>query len=100
VDLFGSRFAPRGGRSLVVNHCPMTETTIRLDGDGAVARMTFARAHVLNAGNARFATELGEAVATIAARPDVRVVVMTGASRAVQTGGRPEEAGGGALDGH
>ena len=70
----------------MVNHCPMTETTIRLDVDGPVARMTFDRPHVLNAGNSRFATEIAEAVAAIAARPEVRVVVMTGAGRAFQTG--------------
>ena len=48
--------------------------------------MTFDRPEVLNAGNARFVVELGEAVAAIAALPDVRVVVMTGAGRAFQTG--------------
>ena len=70
----------------MVNHCPMTETTIKLSIDGAVARLTFDRPHVLNAGDARFAADLAEAVATIAARTDVRVVVMTGAGRAFQTG--------------
>ena len=70
----------------MVNHCPMAEATIRLDVQGPVARMTFDRPHVLNAGNSRFATELGEAVTVIAARRDVRVVVMTGAGRAFQTG--------------
>src|SRR5256886_5596471 len=64
----------------------MTEATIRLDVQGEVARMTFDRPHVLNAGNSRFATELGEVVASIAARRNVRVVVMTGAGRAFQTG--------------
>ena len=64
----------------------MTETTIRLSVDGPVARLTFDRPHVLNAGNSRFATELADAVAAIAARPEVRVVVMTGAGRAFQTG--------------
>ena len=48
--------------------------------------MTFDRPEVLNAGNARFAAELGEVVATLAARSGVRVVVMTGAGRAFQTG--------------
>jgi len=62
------------------------EATIRLDVRGPIARMTFDRPEVLNAGNARFAAELGDAVATIAARSDVRVVVMTGAGRAFQTG--------------
>src|SRR5438094_550266 len=73
-------------RPFMVNHCPMTEATIRLDVRGPVARLTFDRPHVLNAGNARFATDLGEAVSAIAARRDVRVVVMTGAGRAFQTG--------------
>ena len=62
------------------------EATIRLDVRGPIARMTFDRQHVLNAGNARFAAELGEVVATVAARSGVRVVVMTGAGRAFQTG--------------
>jgi enoyl-CoA hydratase/carnithine racemase len=70
----------------MINHCPMTEATIRLDVRGAVARITFDRPHVLNAGNSRFAAELGEVVASINARRDVRVVVMTGAGRAFQTG--------------
>ncbi len=62
------------------------EATIRLDVRGPIARMTFDRPEVLNAGNARFAAELGEVVATVAARSGVRVVVMTGAGRAFQTG--------------
>jgi enoyl-CoA hydratase/carnithine racemase len=62
------------------------EATVRLDVQGPIARMTFDRPEVLNAGNARFAVELGEAVATLAARNDVRLVVMTGAGRAFQTG--------------
>ena len=71
----------------MVNHCPMTSaTTIRLDVQGGVARMTFDRPEVLNAGNAQFAADLGRAVAAINARDDVRVVVMTGAGRAFQTG--------------
>src|SRR3989442_13567972 len=73
-------------RPFMVNHCPMTEATIRLDVQGPVARMTFDRPHVLNAGDARFAADLGEAVAALGARRDVRVVVMTGAGRAFQTG--------------
>jgi len=48
--------------------------------------MTFDRPEVLNAGNAQFAADLGRAVAAINARDDVRVVVMTGAGRAFQTG--------------
>jgi enoyl-CoA hydratase/carnithine racemase len=60
--------------------------TIQLRVTGPLARMTFNRPEVLNAGNAQFAADLGAAVAAIAARPDVRVVVMTGAGRAFQTG--------------
>ena len=71
----------------MVNHCPVTSaTTIRLDVQGGVARMTFDRPEVLNAGNAQFVADLGRAVAAIDARDDVRVVVMTGAGRAFQTG--------------
>src|SRR5207244_2699020 len=44
-------------RPFMVNHCPMTEATIRLDVQGPVARMTFDRPHVLNAGDARLAVE-------------------------------------------
>src|SRR5215470_7189584 len=73
-------------RPFMVNHCPMTEATIRLDVRGEVARITFDRPHVLNAGNSRFATDLRDAVADIEARRDVRVVVLTGAGRAFQTG--------------
>src|SRR5262249_57969041 len=64
----------------------MAEATIRLEVRGEVARLTFDRPHVLNAGNSRFATELAEAVSAIEGRRDVRVVVMTGAGRAFQTG--------------
>jgi len=71
----------------MVNHCPVTSaTTIRLDVQGGLARMTFDRPEVLNAGNAQFAAELAEVVAALGARDDVRVVVMTGAGRAFQTG--------------
>jgi enoyl-CoA hydratase/carnithine racemase len=71
----------------VVNHSPVTPaTTIRLDVQGGVARLTFDRPEVLNAGNAQFAADLGRAVTAIDARDDVLVVVMTGAGRAFQTG--------------
>src|SRR4029450_1556176 len=74
-------------RPFMVNHCPVTSaTTIRLDVQGGVARMTFDRPEVLNPGNTQFAADLGRAVAAIDARDDVRVVVMTGAARAVTTG--------------
>src|SRR2546426_961304 len=74
-------------RAFMVQRLPMTQAqTVRLDVDGALARMTFNRPEVLNAGNARFAAELGEVVDALAAHRDVRVVVMTGAGRAFQTG--------------
>jgi enoyl-CoA hydratase/carnithine racemase len=60
--------------------------TVRLDVQGPVARLTFDRPEVLNAGNARFAAELADAVARLGAERDVRVVVMTGSGRAFQTG--------------
>src|SRR5262249_54327759 len=64
----------------------MAEATIRLEVRGEVARLTFDRPHVLNAGNSRFATELPQAVSAIEARPGVRVVDVIGAGRAFQTG--------------
>lgn len=60
--------------------------TLRLDLDGSVARLTFTRPHVLNAGNARWVAELGDAVATLRRSGDVRVVVVTGEGRAFSTG--------------
>jgi enoyl-CoA hydratase len=71
----------------MVNHCPMTRaTTIRLDVQGPLARMTFDRPEVLNAGNARFAADLSDVVREISVLDDVRVIVMSGAGRAFQTG--------------
>ena len=71
----------------MVNHCPMTRAgTIRLDVQGPLARMTFDRPHVLNAGNAAFASDLADVVREIGVLDDVRVIVMTGAGRAFQTG--------------
>jgi enoyl-CoA hydratase len=71
----------------MVNHCPMTRAgTIRLDVQGPLARMTFDRPEVLNAGNARFAADLAEVVREISVLDDVRVIVMSGAGRAFQTG--------------
>lgn len=60
--------------------------TVRLDLSGAVARVTLDRPEVLNAGNSRWVAELGEVCRTLAARPDLRVVVLTGAGRAFSTG--------------
>ncbi len=71
----------------MVNHWLMAKPkTIRLEVTGPVARLTLDRPEVLNAGDASFARDLDEVVATIGARPAVRVVVMTGEGRAFSTG--------------
>jgi enoyl-CoA hydratase/carnithine racemase len=61
-------------------------TTIRLDVNGPLARVTLDRPEVLNAGNAQWVRDLGDVVARIERTPDVRVVVLTGAGRAFCTG--------------
>jgi len=60
--------------------------TMRLEVTGAVARLTLDRPQVLNAGNRRWVADLDEVVRRLQARPDVRVVVVTGAGRAFCTG--------------
>ena len=71
----------------MVNHWPMTSlATMRLELTGPLARLTLERAEVLNAGDARFARDLKAAVATLGARPEVRVIALTGAGRAFSTG--------------
>jgi enoyl-CoA hydratase/carnithine racemase len=60
--------------------------TMRLDVTGPLARLTLDRQKVLNAGDARWVGELNAVVGTLAAQPDVRVVVLTGAGRAFSTG--------------
>ena len=60
--------------------------TIRVVVDGPLARMTLDRPEVLNAGNAEWVRDLGEAVSAIERAADVRVVVLTGAGRAFSTG--------------
>jgi enoyl-CoA hydratase/carnithine racemase len=59
---------------------------IQLAIEGPLARLILDRPHVLNAGNRRWVADLNEAVARIAAAPEVRVVVITGAGRAFCTG--------------
>jgi enoyl-CoA hydratase/carnithine racemase len=59
--------------------------TVTLDIAGPVARLTLDRPRVLNAGNRRWVSELGEAVRQIAAAAP-RVVVLTGEGRAFSTG--------------
>ena len=60
--------------------------TMRLEVSGAVARLTLERPEVLNAGDAQWVSDLGEAVAQLARAPAVRVAVVTGAGRAFCTG--------------
>jgi enoyl-CoA hydratase/carnithine racemase len=60
--------------------------TVRLELDGPLARIVLDRPEVLNAGDATWVRELGEVVARLGARPDVRVVMLTGAGRAFCTG--------------
>ncbi|HEV8436682.1 MAG TPA: enoyl-CoA hydratase/isomerase family protein [Methylomirabilota bacterium] len=59
---------------------------IRLHVDGPAARITFDRPEVLNAGDVAFVRELTRTVAALQARPELRVVVLTGAGRAFSTG--------------
>jgi enoyl-CoA hydratase/carnithine racemase len=61
-------------------------TTIRLALEGAVARVTLERPHVLNAGDAQWVRELNDVVARLDRAPEARVVVVTGAGRAFSTG--------------
>jgi enoyl-CoA hydratase/carnithine racemase len=59
---------------------------IRLEIEGPLATLILDRPRVLNAGNRQWVADLNEAVARIAAAPQVRVVVITGAGRAFCTG--------------
>ena len=60
--------------------------TIRLELAGPTARITLQRPEVLNAGDAQWVADLNEVVARVAASPEVRVAVVTGAGRAFSTG--------------
>jgi enoyl-CoA hydratase/carnithine racemase len=64
----------------------MPAPAVALALDGPVARITLSRPEVLNAGDPRWVAELNAAVATIAARTDLRVAVIGGAGRAFCTG--------------
>jgi enoyl-CoA hydratase/carnithine racemase len=65
---------------------PVPDASIRLDIEGALARVTLDRPEVLNAGDAAWVRDLNAVVSRLAAEPDVRVVVLTGAGRAFCTG--------------
>jgi enoyl-CoA hydratase/carnithine racemase len=61
-------------------------STVRLEVDPPSARLVFDRPEVLNAGDARWVADLGDAVRRLAAMPDVRVVTLTGTGRGFSTG--------------
>jgi enoyl-CoA hydratase/carnithine racemase len=71
--------------------------TIRLALEGPVARVTLDRPAVLNAGNAEWVRDLGDAVARLQRAPEARVVVVTGAGRAFSTGVDLDALAGGAF---
>jgi enoyl-CoA hydratase/carnithine racemase len=64
----------------------MNQNTVLLDYDGPVARITFNRPEVLNAMNLAWVQDLETAVNTVAARPEVRLVLVGGAGRAFCSG--------------
>jgi enoyl-CoA hydratase/carnithine racemase len=62
------------------------DAVVRLSIEGPLARVTLDRPEVLNAGDAGWVRDLNAVVDRLAAEPDVRVVVLTGAGRAFCTG--------------
>ncbi len=68
------------------NDASSNDASVRLSIDGALARVTLDRPEVLNAGDAAWVRDLNAVVRRVAAEPDVRVVVLTGAGRAFCTG--------------
>ncbi|HEX6082398.1 MAG TPA: enoyl-CoA hydratase/isomerase family protein [Methylomirabilota bacterium] len=75
----------------------MPAPAVALTLDGPVARITLNRPEVLNAGDPAWVADLTAAVAAIAARPDLRVAVITGAGRAFCTGVDLTALAGGAM---
>jgi enoyl-CoA hydratase/carnithine racemase len=61
-------------------------SSVRLDLDGPVARITLNRPEVLNAGDPGWVAELTEVVARVRSLRELRVAVITGAGRAFSTG--------------
>jgi enoyl-CoA hydratase/carnithine racemase len=59
---------------------------VTLELDGQIARLTFNRPEVLNAGDPRWVADLTRACRALEHDTKVRVVVMSGAGRAFQTG--------------
>jgi 2-(1,2-epoxy-1,2-dihydrophenyl)acetyl-CoA isomerase len=64
----------------------MSETTLRIERAGAVARLVLARPGKLNALTANLHAELRSALESLAADNEVRVVVLTGEGRAFSAG--------------
>jgi len=61
-------------------------SSVRLDLDGPVARITLNRPEVLNAGDPGWVAELTDVVARVGSLRALRVAVITGAGRAFSTG--------------
>jgi enoyl-CoA hydratase/carnithine racemase len=61
-------------------------SSVRLDLDGPVARITLNRPEVLNAGDPGWVAELTDVVARVGAARHLRAAVITGAGRAFSTG--------------
>lgn len=72
-------------------------TTIRLAVEGPVARVTFDRPAVLNAGDAQWVRDLNDVVTRLERTPEARVVVLRGAGRAFSTGVDLDALAGGAF---
>ena len=64
----------------------MDESVVLLEREGPLARITLNRPRVLNAENLTWVEGLEAAVTEVAARPDVRVVLVRGAGRAFCAG--------------
>jgi enoyl-CoA hydratase/carnithine racemase len=75
----------------------MPAPAVALAVDGPVARITLNRPEVLNAGDPAWVAELTAAVSAVAARPELRVAVITGAGRAFCTGVDLKALAGGAM---
>lgn len=75
----------------------MPAPAVTLALDGPVARITLDRPEVLNAGDPAWVAELTAAVSAVAARPELRVAVITGAGRAFCTGVDLKALAGGAM---
>ena len=75
----------------------MPAPAVALTLDGPVARITLNRPEVLNAGDPAWVADLTAAVAAVAARPELRVAVITGAGRAFCTGVDLTALAGGAM---